>query len=186
MRLARHDLDTARHVGLCRNGFDIRTQGGNGRNYKFNSRPRTLHMRCSQKEPHSQVAHFRLAAARQDGDNVVTLFQPELLACGGPVRVQRNHAGQRVADIGGGNTVFCQQGGLEREDTQHMVGRAADFLDPVGTPGPDGWADKMHGRNALGLECSLQPQVEVGCVHPHKHVGALTQQAFTQLFANAE
>ena len=143
-------------------------------------------MRCSQKEPHSQVAHFRLATARQDGDHVVAFFQAQLVPRGRPVRLQRDHTGQRVAHIGRGNAMFCEQSGLEREDTQHVVGSAADFLDPVGTPGPDGRADKMHGGNALGLECGLQPQVEVRRIHAHKHVGAFTQQAFTQLFTDAE
>jgi hypothetical protein len=36
----------------------------------------------------------------------------------------------------------CQQRRLEREDAQHMVDAAPDFLHPVGPPGPDRGADK--------------------------------------------
>ena len=79
-----------------------------------------------------------------------------------------------------------QQVGLKREDAQHVVGSAANLVHPVGAPSPDGRADKVHGGDALCLERRLQAQVEVGRIHANKDAGALAQQTFAQLFANAQ
>jgi hypothetical protein len=100
--------------------------------------------------------------------------------------MQRNHLRQRMTDVGGFDAMLGQQLGLEREDAQHMVGRAADFLHAIGTPGPDRRADKVHGLDAGFTQAGFQPQVEVGRIHTDEHRGRMRNQALTQLFANTE
>ena len=79
----------------------------------------------------------------------------------------------------------CQQIHLKGEDAQHMINAAADFLDPIGAPGPDRRANKVNGLDAFSFERGFQIQIEIGCVHANKHIGALLQQPSFELIADA-
>ena len=67
-----------------------------------------------------------------------------------------------------------------------MVGTAADLLDALGPPGPNGRADEMHRFDASGSQVKLQTQVEIGRVHANEHIGFVCQQTLAQLLADAD
>ena len=161
-------------------------QCGHRRDYHFDSWKRVPNKGCSLKKAWCDVLHLGRTAARQNGQHRLALGQAQAGAGGCAVRLQRNHARQRVAHVGGGNAVACQQLGLEREDAQHMVGCAADLLDALGAPGPDGRADEMHGLDARSAQIHFQAQVEVGRIDADEHVGLALQQARTQALADQD
>src|SRR2546427_507404 len=91
-----------------------------------------------------------------------------------------------MAHVGGIYAVTGQQLGLEGKDAQHMVGRTPDFLDAIGTPGPDRRADEMHGLDARSPQVGFQAQVEVGRIDADKNGWRLLEQALAQLPADVQ
>ena len=91
-----------------------------------------------------------------------------------------------MANVSRFNAVLGQQFWLKRKDAQHMVGRLADFFHTIGTPSPDGRADKVHRLDTGLTQRSLQAQIEVRCIHTHKNRWRMRNQALAQLFANAQ
>src|SRR5256885_10288254 len=67
-----------------------------------------------------------------------------------------------------------------------MVGRTPDFLDAIGTPGPDRRADEMHGLDARSPQVGFQAQVEVGRIDADKNGWRLLEQALAQLPADVQ
>ena len=91
-----------------------------------------------------------------------------------------------MAHVGGGYAVLREQLWLEREDAEHMVCAAADLFDAVCTPGPDGRTHEMHGLDARSAQIGLQPQIEIRRIHADEYIGAVFEQAFAQLLADAQ
>ena len=88
---------------------------------------------------------------------------------------------ERMADVGGGDTMLRQQVDLEGKDAQHVIDAALDLLDPLRPPGPDGRADEMRGLDARGLEVALQIQIEVRRIDADEDIGPVLQQARLEL-----
>ena len=61
---------------------------------------------------------------------------------------------------------------LELEDDQHAIGDLPHRLHAPGTPGPQLRADVVDDRDAEASDRARQPEVEVGKVDRHEHVGA--------------
>ena len=71
---------------------------------------------------------------------------------------------------------------FEREDAQHMVGAAPDFLHAIGAPRPDGGAHEMHRAHTARLQVGFEIKVEIWRVNADEHVGSFGgQQALLQL-----
>ncbi|OIQ73398.1 hypothetical protein GALL_449630 [mine drainage metagenome] len=160
-------------------------QQGHRRHYELRSWIGFVDKRCSLKEPICQVDYLGLAAARQKGHHRGLGCQAQLRTCLCPVWLHRDHLGQRVSDISGGNTLLVQQRRLKRKNAQHMIDAVPDFLQPLGAPGPHRGADKVQCLDALAFQGGFQIKVEVRCVHPNEDVGALGQQAIFELLADA-
>jgi hypothetical protein len=107
-------------------------------------------------------------------------------ARGGAVGHLGYDLGQRMAHIGGCNTVLGQQFGLKRKDAQHVVYAALNFLHSVGAPGPNRGADKVHGFDALLAQCGLEVEVEIRGIDANEDAsgGSCQQALFEQLIAN--
>ena len=133
-----------------------------------------------------QVLHLGGAAARKHGQHLAPLGQPQRAAGRGLVRFLGNDIGQGVADVGGGNAVLREQFGLEGEQAQHVVGGAADLVDPAGPPGPDRGADEVHGAQARAAQAGFEVEVEVGRVDADEQVGPVGQQALLERLADAD
>jgi hypothetical protein len=103
-----------------------------------------------------------------------------------PWRRHGYRIGHRVAHVGRSHAMLGQQGGLKREQTQHVVCRSGHRLDPLTAPSPNGRTDEVHGAHALFAQTALQAEIEVGCIDPDEHVRTLTQYPFTQLSAQVQ
>ena len=88
------------------------------------------------------------------------------------IRLHRNYAGQGMADIRCVNAGALINLLLEGEDQEHMVNRSADLVDALRTPGPNGRAHKMHGRNTAAAKFLLNAEIKVRCINAHKNTGA--------------
>ena len=76
------------------------------------------------------------------------------------VRLQRNHFGQRMADIGRRHTGAAVDRSSNGKITSMCETARCDLLDAAAAPGPDLRTDEMHGRNAGALQLLFQPEVE--------------------------
>ena len=101
------------------------------------------------------------------------------------VRLQRDHLGQRMADVGDRHAGLLVDLFLEREDHQHVRHRLLDFLDAPAPPGPDLRADEVHGRDAGRLQLHLEAEVKAGIVGADEHRRPFGQQAVAQVVLDA-
>ena len=116
---------------------------------------------------------FVNARARHDRHDWQRIFHQTIVTASAfRIRLHRNHAGQGMTDI------CCVNAGalinllLEGEDQEHMVNRSADLVDALRTPGPNGRAHKMHGRNTAAAKFLLNAEVKVRRINAHKNTGA--------------
>src|SRR5450756_2124478 len=90
-----------------------------------------------------------------------------------------------MTNIGGSNAVCGKQGGLEREDTQHMISTATNFFKSLRAPGPNRRRHKVHRLDAMRLQIGLQIQIEIRRIDTDENIRALLQEARFELAANA-
>ena len=186
MRLAAQHLDGIAQPAGAGGSFDLRLQMRHCRHYELRSGLRFLDQRCRLKEPGTQMHDLGRAAARQQGHHGALLGQPQRAARGGAVGLQRNHAGQRMAHVGGTNAVFGQQLGLEREQAQHVVGGGFQLGQLLGPPGPERRADEVQRLEAGAFQPRLQVEIEIRRIDADEQVGPLGQQAVAQLLADTK
>ena len=62
---------------------------------------------------------------------------------------------------------------FEREDDQHVIHGLADRVQPSAPPGPDLRRDVVDDAHSSAAEVAREPEVEVGIVDEHGHVGEL-------------
>mmetsp|Transcript_5757 Transcript_5757/g.14034 ORF Transcript_5757/g.14034 Transcript_5757/m.14034 type:complete len:458 (-) Transcript_5757:1291-2664(-) len=132
------------------------------------------------------VLDLALAAAGQQRDDGVAVWQLQGRAGGLARRLQRDGIGERVADKGGVDAGSLQDLGLEGEEAEHMVGRGLDLDDALRPPGPDRRADEVHGLDAALAQPVLQAEVEVRCIDADEHIGPPGQQPVAQLLADRQ
>jgi len=130
------------------------------------------------------VLQFRLAAARQERENRLLRRQSEQRPGDIAAIFQRQHVGQRVADIAHRNTLLLVKSRLERKQGQHAGNRCANLVNTRATPGPDRWADVMDAPNTVPLELSFENQIEIRRVNADKDIRWVGQQPSLEVAAN--
>ena len=171
MRLPVHDVQVAMQSAVARRRFDARAQARCGGDNKLQRRPRRQHTRGGREEQRREVIDFRAATARQNGQDSCLVVQPKAAPRRRPVRLHRDQLRQRMADKGTGDPLAFQQLRLKRKNAQHMIGRAAQQLHALRTPGPHRRTDKVHGFYSAGTQVRFQRQVEIGGVYADKYIG---------------
>ena len=96
---------------------------------------------------------------------------------GGPVRLHRHRAGQRMADVGDRYAFLAVDLFLERKQYQHVRNRLADLVDALIAPRPDRRTDEVHRGRAGLAQLMLQAQVEIRRVDANEHGRRLGQPA---------
>ena len=127
---------------------------------------------------------FGLAAAGQQRDHRTLLRHTELLAHRALVDFERDHVGQRVADIAALDGSVPVQLGLEGIQGKNVAHRLDDPAHPVPAPGPDRRTDEVDGGNAAGLESLFQPEIEVRAIDTDENIRLVLQQAAQELPAH--
>jgi hypothetical protein len=89
---------------------------------------------------------------------------------------QREAIGQRMPDKARVDAVFGVDRWLHREQAQHAVGAAADFLRALFAPRPDRRADVVHGAQAGLLQALLHAEIEIRRVDADDYRGLHLEQ----------
>ncbi|MNZ87288.1 hypothetical protein D3C78_1061400 [compost metagenome] len=135
------------------------------------------------EEQCAQLADLPTATARHQGDHRGILWQAQLLARGGPISLQRDGIGQRVADETHRYGVLFVEACFEGEQSQHQIAGIANLQHAFLPPGPDRRADVMHGADAGATQLQLDAKIEVRRIDTDEHIGTRVDQGTDQFLA---
>ena len=130
------------------------------------------------------VVQLGLPASGQQGKDRLLRRNVEQAARRIAAVFERQHIGQRMADVAHRDAFFLVETGLKREEREHTRDRRADLLDALAAPGPDRWTDVMNARNSALLERFFERQIDVGRIDADEYVGRFRQQTAFQIIAN--
>src|SRR5260221_13139484 len=108
------------------------------------------------------LAHFRGAAARQDGDDFLLRIEALLTAEGLAIERGVHGSYQRMADELHGDSGIGVKLFFEWKYAECLREAAADYADTPGSPGPELRADVVDVFNATALEFAGEAEEEAG------------------------